>query len=213
MQTMQEKQSQGKGLRLLALGAMCSAMLLTACATTQGESSKEQNMATSDLAQVSAASALPVVASGQDLPFGVVGDDVSARFTGQVFFKALIDNEPQHQFHQTNLITFAPGSRSAWHNHGPMYLLGIGGVGYYQEEGQPAVLIKPGDVVFCTPEVRHWHGAAPNSWFAQVVVYDSQYQPANPWPKPVNVTDEQYQKATAASATAATSDAAATSAQ
>lgn len=170
-------------------------------------------MATSDLAQVSAASALPVVASGQDLPFGVVGDDVSARFTGQVFFKALIDNEPQHQFHQTNLITFAPGSRSAWHNHGPMYLLGIGGVGYYQEEGQPAVLIKPGDVVFCTPEVRHWHGAAPNSWFAQVVVYDSQYQPANPWPKPVNVTDEQYQKATATSATAATSDAAATSAQ
>ncbi len=211
MQTMQEKQSQGKGkgLRLLALSAMCSALLLTACATTQGELSKEQNMATSDLAQVSTASTLPVVSSGQDLPFGVIGDDVSARFTGQVFFKALIDNEPQYQFHQTNLITFAPGSRSAWHNHGPMYLLGIGGVGYYQEEGQPAVMIKPGDVVFCTPEVRHWHGAAPDSWFSQVVVYDSHYQPANPWPKPVNVTDEQYQAATAASAAAASAAAAA----
>lgn len=168
---------------------VASAMLLTACASSTSE---VQPMAqNSALAQNSVQ-----VLSGQDLPFGIQGDDVSFRFTGQVYFKALIDRDPQYQFQQTNLITFGPSARSPWHNHGPMYLLGIGGVGYYQEEGKPAVKIEPGDVVFCAPDVRHWHGAAPDSWFAQVVIYDSEYQPATPWPSTVPVTDAEYQAAT-----------------
>lgn len=168
---------------------MSSALLLSSCASNTDEHKPPQHNYQ--------------VLRGQDLPWGIQGDDVSARFTGQVFFRALINHNAQYQFQQTNLITFAPGARSAWHNHGPMYLIGIGGVGYYQEEGKSAIEIKPGDVVFCPPDVRHWHGAAPDSWFAQVVIYDSTYQPQTPWPTNTEVTAEIYQHAisTAISAT------------
>ena len=74
-----------------------------------------------------------------------------------------------------------------------MIMLVTGGVGYYQEEGQPAQIIRKGDVIECAPGVKHWHGAAPDSWFSQMVVYDAQYTPEN-GAEVVNepVTDEQY---------------------
>lgn len=165
-----------------------SSLLLSSCASNTAEPNITQHRYQ--------------VTNGQDLPWGIQGDDVSARFTGQVFFKALINYKAQYPFQQTNLITFAPSARSAWHNHGPMYLIGIGGVGYYQEEGKNAVEIKPGDVVFCPPDVRHWHGAAPDSWFAQVVIYDSTYQPQTPWPESTVVTNEMYQEAITTAITA-----------
>lgn len=56
-----------------------------------------------------------------------------------------------------------------------MIILVTGGVGYYQEEGEPAQIIRKGDVIECAPGVRHWHGAAPESWFSQIVIYDSDY--------------------------------------
>ena len=56
-----------------------------------------------------------------------------------------------------------PGARSNWHSHGGMVILVTGGVGYYQEEGKPAQIIRKGDVIESAPSVRHWHGAAPGS--------------------------------------------------
>lgn len=111
------------------------------------------------------------------------------RFTGTVYLSSMIANEEQFNFPQTNHISFEPGSRSNWHNHGGMIILVTGGVGYYQEEGQPVQIIRKGDVIECVQGVRHWHGATADSWFSQMVVYDSHYSSDA---KRVPVTDEYY---------------------
>ena len=69
-------------------------------------------------------------------------------------------------------MTFEPGCRNNWHIHhkGGQILLCTAGRGYYQEWGRPARELRPGDVVSIPPEVKHWHGAAPDSWFAHVAI-------------------------------------------
>ena len=64
-------------------------------------------------------------------------------------------------------VTFEPGCRNNWHVHhkGGQILLCTAGRGYYQEAGKPARELHAGDVVYIAPEVKHWHGAAPTSWF------------------------------------------------
>ena len=58
------------------------------------------------------------------------------------------------------LVTFEPGARSAWHTHpGGQRLVVFSGVGLTQEWGKPIQEIRPGDVVWCPPGVKHWHGA------------------------------------------------------
>lgn len=106
-----------------------------------------------------------------------IGDAVGfpGAFTGTAYLLSMIPNDEVYNFPQTNHVSFEPGARSSWHNHGGMVILVTGGVGYYQEEGQPAQIIRKGDVIECAPGVRHWHGAAPDSWFSQMVIYDSQY--------------------------------------
>lgn len=73
---------------------------------------------------------------------------------------------------QTNVITCEPGSYSGWHTHGAMTVIGVAGVGIYQEWGKDAVLIRPGDVVHIPAGVSHFHGATENSRFQQIVIYD-----------------------------------------
>ncbi len=66
-------------------------------------------------------------------------------------------------------ISFEPGARNNWHMHpGGQILLVTGGSGYFQEEGKPARSLKPGDVVKIPPNVKHWHGAAKDSWFVHL---------------------------------------------
>jgi quercetin dioxygenase-like cupin family protein len=61
-------------------------------------------------------------------------------------------------------LTFEPGARSAWHTHPRgQRLMVISGVGLTQEWGKPAQVIRPGDVVWCPPGVKHWHGAGPTT--------------------------------------------------
>ncbi|MFQ8983141.1 MAG: cupin domain-containing protein [Evtepia sp.] len=65
-------------------------------------------------------------------------------------------------------VTFEPGCRNHWHIHkatqgGGQILLVTAGRGYYQEWGKPAQELHPGDVVNIPPNVKHWHGAAPDS--------------------------------------------------
>ena len=72
-------------------------------------------------------------------------------------------------------VTFEPGCRNNWHIHhaksgGGQILLCTAGRGYYQEWGQAPRELHPGDVVVIPPEVKHWHGAAPDSWFAHVAI-------------------------------------------
>lgn len=58
------------------------------------------------------------------------------------------------------LVTFAPGARSAWHTHpGGQILIVASGTGWVQEEGGAKREIKPGDVIWTPPGMKHWHGA------------------------------------------------------
>lgn len=110
-------------------------------------------------------------------------------FTGRVWLSQLIPHEETYNFPQTNSVTFEPGARSAWHTHGGMIILATAGTGYYQEEGKPVRILRTGDVVEIPEGVRHWHGAAPDSWFSQIVIYDSQYEEGETGSP---VTDEEY---------------------
>lgn len=113
-------------------------------------------------------------------------------FTGTAYLAPMIQNEDVYRFPQTNHIVFEPGARSGWHGHGGMLILATGGVGFYQEEGKPAQILREGDVVQCAAGVRHWHGAAPDSWFSQLVVYDASYDGSGEAPE-APVTDEEYE--------------------
>ena len=91
-------------------------------------------------------------------------------------------------------VTFEPGCRNNWHIHhkGGQILLVTNGRGYYQEWGKPAQELKPGDVVNIPPEVKHWHGAAKDSWFCHLAIEVSAKNAANEWLEPVS--DEDYLK-------------------
>ena len=94
-------------------------------------------------------------------------------------------------------VTFEPGCRNNWHIHhakngGGQMLIGVGGRGYYQEWGKDPVEILPGTIINIPAEVKHWHGAAPNSWFSHIAVEVPGEQTSNEWLEPV--TDAEYNK-------------------
>lgn len=69
-------------------------------------------------------------------------------------------------------VTFEPGSRNNWHKHNDGYqiLLVTAGAGWYQEEGKPAQSLQAGDVVEIDGGIKHWHGAAEDSWFSHLAI-------------------------------------------
>lgn len=92
-------------------------------------------------------------------------------------------------------VTFEPRCRNNWHIHkatkgGGQMLIGVAGRGWYQEEGKPAVEILPGTVIHIPANVKHWHGAAADSWFAHLAFSVPGEGTNNVWLDPV--TDEQY---------------------
>lgn len=91
-------------------------------------------------------------------------------------------------------VTFEPGCRNNWHIHhkGGQILLVTAGRGWYQEWGKDAQELHPGDVVNIPAEVKHWHGAAKDSWFAHLAVEVPAEGSSNEWLEPV--TDEEYNK-------------------
>lgn len=91
-------------------------------------------------------------------------------------------------------VTFEPGCRNNWHMHhkGGQVLLCTAGRGYYQEWGKEPQELKAGDVVNIPPEVKHWHGAAPDSWFAHLAIEVPAEGASNEWLEPVS--DEEYSK-------------------
>ena len=69
------------------------------------------------------------------------------------------------------MVTFEPGARSAWHTHpAGQRLVVMSGVGLTQEWGKPVQEIRPGDMVWCPPGVKHWHGAAPTTAMSHLAV-------------------------------------------
>lgn len=123
-------------------------------------------------------------------PIGGPNTAYARYFTGNSYL-APISSE------QVNIanVTFEPGCRNNWHIHhatkgGGQMLIGVAGRGWYQEEGKPAVEILPGTVIHIPANVKHWHGAATDSWFAHLAFEISGENTNNEWLEPV--TDELY---------------------
>lgn len=114
-------------------------------------------------------------------------------FTGEVWLAPLSEKK-ELNVPMAN-VTFEPGCRNSWHSHkAGQLLIATAGIGYYQEKGQPARRLFPGDIVEIAPDVEHWHGAAPDSWFAHIAITTNPQDNAAVWLSPVN--DEQYREAT-----------------
>jgi alkylhydroperoxidase/carboxymuconolactone decarboxylase family protein YurZ/quercetin dioxygenase-like cupin family protein len=93
-------------------------------------------------------------------------------------------------------VTFEPGCRNNWHIHhatqgGGQMLICIGGRGWYQEEGKDAVELTPGTVINIPANVKHWHGAAKDSWFSHLALEISGENTSTEWCEPV--TDREYE--------------------
>lgn len=123
-------------------------------------------------------------------PTGEKNEAFGEYFTGQSYLNMLTTEGVA-----IGNVTFEPGCRNNWHIHhaksgGGQILLCTAGRGYYQEWGQPARELHSGDVVVIPPEVKHWHGAAPDSWFAHLAVEVPGEECRNEWCEPVS--DAEY---------------------
>lgn len=113
-------------------------------------------------------------------------------FLGSAWVETLVSDDRTFNCSIWN-VTFEPGARNNWHTHpGGQMLLVTGGRGYYQEEGMPARELHAGDVVMIQPDVKHWHGAAPDSWFIHLAICTNPQKGGAEWLNPV--TDEEYNK-------------------
>ena len=114
-------------------------------------------------------------------PIGVPNDAFAKYFVGQSYLAPL--STAQVGIYN---VTFEPGCRNNWHIHhaksgGGQILVCVAGYGYYQEWGKPAQELHPGDVVNIPVGVRHWHGAAPDSWFSHLAVEVPGDETSNEW--------------------------------
>ena len=92
-------------------------------------------------------------------------------------------------------VTFEPGCRNHWHIHhkGVQVLVCVAGRGWYQEWGKPAQELLPGTVVAIPEGVKHWHGAAADSWFQHLAYMTKVEEGAsNEWLEAVDKTE--YEK-------------------
>ena len=120
---------------------------------------------------------------------GQTNDAYAKFFTGQSYLNMLSLEQVV-----VGNVTFEPGCRNNWHIHhkGGQILLVTGGRGYYQVWGEEARELKAGDVVNIPTEVKHWHGAAADSWFCHLAIEIPAEGASNEWLEAVS--DEIYCK-------------------
>ena len=133
-------------------------------------------------------------AHAKEMPFpiGKPNDAFAQYFVGQSYL-APISTEQVPVFN----VTFEPGCRNNWHVHhanegGGQMLICVAGRGYYQAWGEEPVELTPGSVVNIPAGVKHWHGAAPDSWFSHLAIEVPGEGGSNEWLEPVS--DEEYGK-------------------
>ena len=118
-------------------------------------------------------------------PIGAPNDAYAQYFSGQSYLAPISSS----QVSIAN-VTFEPGCRNNWHIHhadqgGGQILIGVSGRGFYQEWGKEPVEILSGDVINIPTGVKHWHGAAPDSWFSHLAVEVPGVNTSNEWLEPV----------------------------
>ncbi len=132
-------------------------------------------------------------ASEMIFPIGEPNTAYSKYFIGRSYL-APVSTEQVSVFN----VTFEPGCRNNWHIHhakngGGQILICIAGKGIYQEWGKDARILHPGDVVNIKANVKHFHGAMPDSWFSHLAIEVPGVECSNEWLEEVD--DESYQKA------------------
>lgn len=130
-------------------------------------------------------------AKGQeaDLVFPKGEKITNNNFVGSAWLSSLVTPDSINQ-NAVGSVTFEPGARTNWHSHpNGQIILAIEGEGYYQEKGQPKVVLRKGDVKKCPPNVPHWHGASAASKFIQIAITGRENGPTV-WLE--TVTDEEY---------------------
>ena len=133
-----------------------------------------------------------VAGKGGIFPIGKPNDGFAQYFIGQSYLHPL-NSQGAPIFN----VTFEPGCRNNWHIHhaksgGGQLLLCTNGRGWYQEWGQEARELHAGDVVEIPAGVKHWHGAAKDSWFSHLAVEVAGEETKNEWREAV--VDEDYNK-------------------
>ncbi len=122
--------------------------------------------------------------------FQNINKNLNNNFIGVVYLQMLVPNDSTFNCPISHL-TFERGSRHNWHKHpGGQILLVISGKGYYQEEGKRVRELHVGDVVKIRPNVKHWHGATPDSQFSHIEISTNIQKGDTEWLEPV--TDEEY---------------------
>ena len=125
-------------------------------------------------------------------PMGGANEAFAQYFTGQSYLNMLSTEQVA-----VGNVTFEPKCRNNWHIHhadtgGGQMLLVTAGEGWYQEWGKPAQKLKAGDVVHIPAGVKHWHGAARDSWFQHLAVEVPGENCSTEWCEPVS--DREYGK-------------------
>ena len=125
-------------------------------------------------------------------PIGQPNDGFAKYFIGQSYLAPVSTSQiPIYN------VTFEPGCRNNWHIHhaasgGGQLLICVGGRGFYQAWGEAPVEMVPGTVVNIPAGVKHWHGAAADSWFSHLAMEIPGEQTSNEWCE--SVDDESYRK-------------------
>lgn len=142
-----------------------------------------------DSTSFAAAGSLEAYARTILFPVGKPNEAYARYFVGQSYLAPLVtEGIPVVN------VTFEPGCRNNWHIHkaskgGGQTLIVVGGRGYYQEWGKAPVEMRPGDVMFIPAGVKHWHGAAPDSWFSHLAIAVPGEGTDNEWLEPVDEQD------------------------
>lgn len=129
-------------------------------------------------------------ASEMVFPIGEKNDAYAKYFTGQSYL-APVSTEQVGVFN----VTFEPGCRNNWHIHhadkgGGQILICVAGRGFYQEWGKEPIEMKPGDCINIPVGVKHWHGAASDSWFSHLAIEVPGENGTNEWLEAVS--EEEY---------------------
>lgn len=125
----------------------------------------------------------------QIFPQGKINSNYAQYFVGQSYLANLAAIDDNIDVDVSN-VTFEPGCHNHWHKHlnGYQILLVTAGQGWYQQAGQPAQLLNPGDVVVIHAGIKHWHGATKDSWFSHVAITKGQSE----WLEPVDQNAYNY---------------------
>ena len=111
-------------------------------------------------------------------------------FTGMVWVNMLVDTSDSLDC-SVGVVTFEPGARTNWHKHpGGQVLLVTEGTGYYQVRGKSIQVLHTGDVIKCSPNVEHWHGATPTSQMTHTAITTNAEKGGPVWLQ--KVTDLDY---------------------